>query len=129
MIKLTNVSKIYNFGNNNECRSLNNINLVLPNKGFILVKGKSGSGKTTLLNLISKIDNPTSGNIITNYSNDSYSTFVFQDFNLIDYLNIENNLKVFTKNENDYKVLVEKYDLTNTLNKYQMKFLVEKNNV
>lgn len=118
MIKLTNVSKIYNLGNNNECRSLNNINLVLPNKGFILVKGKSGSGKTTLLNLISNIDNPTSGNIITNYSNDSYSTFVFQDFNLIDYLNIENNLKVFTKNENDYKVLVEKYDLTNTLNKY-----------
>ena len=43
---------------------LKDLNIELPESGFVLIKGKSGSGKTTLINLISGLDVPTKGKII-----------------------------------------------------------------
>ena len=67
--------------------------------------GASGSGKTTLLNLMSTIDKVTSGHIwygdtdITALSEDQLADFrkehlgfVFQDFNLLDTLTLEENI-------------------------------------
>lgn len=67
--------------------------------------GASGSGKTTLLNLLATIDRVTAGHIyyentdITELSDDALSEFrkenlgfVFQDYNLLDTLTIEENI-------------------------------------
>ena len=67
--------------------------------------GASGSGKTTLLNCISTIDTVSAGHIlldgkdITTISEDDISAFrrdnlgfVFQDFNLLDTLTLEENI-------------------------------------
>ena len=67
--------------------------------------GASGSGKTTLLNMLSTIDRVTAGHIyyentdITELSDDALSEFrkenlgfVFQDYNLLDTLTIEENI-------------------------------------
>ena len=61
MIKLVNVNKLIV---NKEI--LRNINLTLPDTGLVVIKGKNGSGKSSLLNIISGIDNPSTGNIYYN---------------------------------------------------------------
>jgi len=61
-IELKNVLKRYN-GSDQTFTALNNINISIKNGEFIIICGKSGSGKSTLLNMISGIDNPTSGEI------------------------------------------------------------------
>ena len=100
---LKNVSKIYN---NNKI-AIDNVSLTLPNKGLIFILGKSGSGKSTLLNLIGGIDRVSSGSIIVDdykieelddtslasYRN-SYCGFVFQEYNLIESLNVYDNVKL-----------------------------------
>ena len=76
------------------------------NKGeFLGIMGPSGAGKTTLLNLLSTIDRPTSGEIyyegknIGNMKNRELSIFrrnnigfIFQDFNLLDSMSVEDNI-------------------------------------
>ena len=74
---------------------------------FTAIMGASGSGKTTLLNCISTIDTVTSGHIFVN--NQDITTikekdfadfrrenlgFIFQDFNLLDTLTIEENISL-----------------------------------
>lgn len=72
---------------------------------FISIMGASGSGKTTLLNCISTIDTVSAGHILldgrditTIDENDiaafrrDYLGFVFQDFNLLDTLTLEENI-------------------------------------
>jgi putative ABC transport system ATP-binding protein len=72
---------------------------------FISIMGASGSGKTTLLNCISTIDTVSSGHIlldgqdITTITEKNiaafrrdYLGFVFQDFNLLDTLTLEENI-------------------------------------
>ena len=66
MFKIENLGKIYSSTKKIKTVALKDINLVLPNKGFVIVLGKSGSGKSTLLNLLSTLDNKTSGKIYFN---------------------------------------------------------------
>ncbi len=61
-IKLNNLVKTYT-SSDQSFNALSNINLTIKNGEFIIICGKSGSGKSTLLNMISGIDNPTSGEI------------------------------------------------------------------
>lgn len=63
MIKLNQVSKIFNAGKPNEVIALKNISLhILPSEFLVLI-GSNGSGKSTLLNLIAGNTFPTKGEI------------------------------------------------------------------
>lgn len=86
-------------------KALDNVSFSVSKGEFLGIMGASGSGKTTLLNCISTIDTVTAGHI---YLNDTDITelredklalfrqenlgFVFQDFNLLDTLTIEENI-------------------------------------
>ena len=111
MLELKHVSKEYNTQ-----KVLDDINLCLPNKGLISIVGVSGSGKSTLLNVIGGIDKVTEGNIyidncnITKFNNKEmdwyhkkYVGFIFQSYNLIEYLSVKDNLLLV--NNNVYHVL------------------------
>lgn len=61
ILKLVNVSKYYNKGENKEVRALNDINMEINKGDFISIMGPSGSGKSTLLHILACMDKPTSG--------------------------------------------------------------------
>ena len=81
------------------------LNLAVAQGEFIVLLGRSGSGKSTLLNLISGIDQPSSGSILANGVDLCALTehqrtlfrrhhigFVFQAYNLIPTLTVAENL-------------------------------------
>jgi len=106
MLQIENLTKIYKRGKH-EVKALDNVSFSLADNGFVFITGKSGSGKSTMLNLIGGLDNCTSGDIICdgnrlsefstkdfdNYRN-AYLGFVFQDFHLIDDLNVKQNIEM-----------------------------------
>lgn len=89
----------------NITKALNKVSFCVEKGEFISIMGASGSGKTTLLKCISTIDTVTSGKIlldgedittikeedITAFRRDNLG-FVFQDYNLLDTLTIEENI-------------------------------------
>ena len=96
MIRLTNVSKVFNAGRTNGVTALKGINLSINGEGTVLFQGPSGSGKTTLLNLLGCMSRPTTGRIWIHKTEVSglserflaelrrrYFGFLFQDFQLI----------------------------------------------
>ncbi|MDF2544724.1 MAG: transporter ATP-binding protein [Herbinix sp.] len=94
------------YGNkNNVTKALDDISFSVYQGEFIGVMGASGSGKTTLLNVISTIDTVSAGHIyldgedVTEISEKNLAKFrreklgfVFQDFNLLDTLTLEENI-------------------------------------
>ena len=105
MFTLKNVYKIYN--DEPPTYALDDVSLDLPEKGMVFIVGKSGSGKSTLLNILAGFDKPTKGtvkvfdqelNTLTHHELDYYRNlyigFVFQDFCLIDSLNVYQNIKM-----------------------------------
>lgn len=90
-----------------ETTAIRNINLQIEKGEFVAVMGPSGCGKTTLLNLLGLIDRPTSGNYTynggrANSLNEKQMTslrrgnmgFIFQNFNLVDELNVVENVEL-----------------------------------
>lgn len=103
MLEVKQVSKIYD--GKITYRALTDINLSIEDGEFVGIMGPSGSGKTTLLNMIATIDEPTTGEILINGKNphklkkDDLAKFrrrelgfVFQDFNLLHTLTVEENM-------------------------------------
>ena len=84
---------------------LRNISLKIVCGEFVSIMGPSGSGKSTLLYILSGLDNPTKGSVLLNgrdisQLNDVKKSimrrrdigFVFQFYNLIPNLNVEENI-------------------------------------
>jgi len=103
-IKVENLSKAYKNGVLN-VEILKEINLSIKHGEFVSIMGPSGSGKSTLLYLIGGLDNPTGGSVEINgkklFSMDDIEHsrirrrnigFVFQFYNLVPNLNIEDNI-------------------------------------
>lgn len=118
VLKLENVKKYYGV-NTNITKAVDGISFNVEEGEFVAIMGASGSGKTTLLNCISTIDNVTSGHIyvggkdVTEIKEDDLADFrkenlgfIFQDFNLLDTLSIEENisLSLIINNENPNEV-------------------------
>lgn len=104
MIKLENISKTFQFGENEIC-ALKNINLTIQKGEFVAIMGQSGSGKSTLMNILGALDTPSSGSYfidgreISRFDLDELAMlrskkfgFVFQRYNLISTLNSMQNV-------------------------------------
>ena len=104
VLKIENLKKYYGV-NTNITKAVNGISFEMDEGEFVAMMGASGSGKTTLLNCIATIDVPTGGFItigdkeITNIKEDELADFrkdnlgfIFQDFNLLDTMTIEENI-------------------------------------
>jgi putative ABC transport system ATP-binding protein len=63
MIKLSNVTKVFNRGQANEVKAITNLNLTIAAQDYLVIVGSNGSGKSTLLNLIAGSALPSTGNI------------------------------------------------------------------
>ncbi len=106
IIKVENLSKVYG-KKDNKVVALDNVNIEVEKGEFVAVIGASGSGKSTLLHQLGGVDRPTSGNVIIDGKN-IYKLneeklavfrrrnigFVFQSFNLIPVLSVEENIKM-----------------------------------
>ena len=140
MIKIENVRFSYPESNFNF--SINKLEIAEGEK--IAVTAPSGYGKTTFLNLISGILTPDEGNIIidnevVNNFNDAKKRafrisnigFIFQDFELIEYLNLKDNialpylinpaLKLNDKIENNIRELTANFGLSDKLDRNVVK--------
>ena len=106
MIKMTDVSKVYKNGEV-ETHALKNINLTINDGELVVILGPSGSGKSTLLNVISGLDQVSSGSILfqdielTKLSDDGMTKFrrehlgfIFQQFNLLQNLTVYENIQI-----------------------------------
>ncbi|MCI9074323.1 MAG: ABC transporter ATP-binding protein [Dorea sp.] len=104
MLQIQNIEKYYG-SKNNITKALDRVSFDAADGEFIAIMGASGSGKTTLLNCISTIDTVSAGKILLDGTDISELPenklaqfrrerlgFVFQDFNLLDTLTIEENI-------------------------------------
>ncbi|HLR70776.1 MAG TPA: ABC transporter ATP-binding protein [Pseudogracilibacillus sp.] len=103
MLEINGVNKVY--GGKVPHRALTDINATVEKGEFVGIMGPSGSGKTTLLNTIATIDEPTTGEVLIEGKNPHTLSkkqlaifrrrelgFVFQDFNLLHTLTVEENI-------------------------------------
>lgn len=104
ILEVQNLCKTYGKGEA-EVRAIDNVSFSVGKGEFIAIVGESGSGKSTLLNVVGALDNPTSGKVLID-GKDIFSMpekkltvfrrrnigFIFQSFNLIPELNVEQNI-------------------------------------
>jgi putative ABC transport system ATP-binding protein len=106
VIELIGISKIYRIGDG-EVLALDDVNLSIADGEFVGIVGPSGSGKSTLMNIIGVLDVADSGvylldgTPVESYSGHELSRirnrhigFVFQNFNLIGRMSIEENVEL-----------------------------------
>ena len=105
-LKVTSLKKVYVSRNaGNKVEALKNVNFTVEQGEFVAIMGESGSGKTTLLNILAALDKPTVGSValdgvLLSAVKESEAAsfrrnnlgFVFQDFNLLDTLTLQDNI-------------------------------------
>ena len=127
VLQLSHITKFYKFGKHKQL-VLNDLSINFPRFGLVAVVGKSGSGKSTLLNLIAGIEKPSNGKVLIdgrelNYSQidkyqQSYISYVYQFYNLIESLTVYENLillseiKGRTVSLNYLKTITERLKIT-----------------
>ncbi|EOP95865.1 ABC transporter ATP-binding protein [Bacillus cereus] len=138
VLETKNIIKVYETGGN-AFEALKGINLQVKEGEFVGIMGPSGSGKTTLLNVLSTIDNVTSGEIlidgkdIVKMNDDTLALFrrnhlgfIFQDYNLLDTLIVKENIALplalskVEASEIDRRVLeiAKKFEIEHILNQF-----------
>ena len=106
MLEVNNLKKVYvqRFGGGS-VEALKNVTFKVDAGEYVAVMGESGSGKTTLLNILAVLDKPTGGSVVLDgkelsavgdaalaaFRRDNLG-IVFQDFNLLDTLTVEDNI-------------------------------------
>jgi len=106
MLKLHGLARTYQT-DEIETTALNGVNIEIDRGEFVAIMGPSGCGKSTLLSIIGMLDNPSSGQYlfddedISDYSEAQLAAirkknigFIFQSFNLIDELSVEENIEL-----------------------------------
>ncbi|MDK2563906.1 ABC transporter ATP-binding protein [Romboutsia sedimentorum] len=106
ILRVENLTKTYGEGEN-KVDALKNINLSINKGEFVAIIGASGSGKSTLLHLLGGLDRPSTGKVIIDeksiydYNDNELSIFrrrkvgfIFQFFNLIPVLDVEENIEL-----------------------------------
>ena len=104
LLEINSICKTYGAGET-AVHALKDVSFSVPKGEFVAVVGESGSGKSTLLNMIGALDTPTSGKVLIDGQDifnmkDEQRTifrrrnigFIFQSFNLIPELNVEQNI-------------------------------------
>ena len=106
MIRLENIQRRY-ISDQVETTALAEIDLEVSRGEFVAIMGPSGCGKSTLLNTLGTVDRPTAGRYLfddrdlaaldetalARFRGDALG-FVFQSFNLIDELTIQENVEL-----------------------------------
>lgn len=109
MIRTDNITKIFRT-EEVETVALNGVGIEINDGEFVAIMGPSGCGKSTLLNILGLLDSPTEGNYrlggeevghLKERERTAYRKgrigFVFQSFNLIDELTVEENIELQLK--------------------------------
>ena len=121
LISIQDITKKF-FSSKGETDVINNISFDLYENEIVALLGPSGCGKSTLLNILSKLENVTSGKVNINCK----LGYMFQKDNLMDWRNIYNNITLGleinhlkTKENLEYvDSLLKKYDLYDFKNYY-----------
>ena len=127
IVELKDINKFYKVGKE-KVHILKSINLNIKKGEFVMIMGKSGSGKTTLLNILGFLDKFDEGEYIFNNKdvtrlNESERSnfrnlnigFIFQQFNLINTLNIYQNVELPMIYNNKYSKQEKKEQIENNL--------------
>jgi putative ABC transport system ATP-binding protein len=104
VLRATHLSKIYGSGHT-QVRAVNDISLEISPGELVMIMGPSGSGKTTLLSMLGGLLKPSSGDVAINGTTITALGesqlpavraleigFIFQAFNLLDALSVEENI-------------------------------------
>ncbi len=107
LVELHDVTKIYEIGDEIRVKALQGASLTVDKREMVSIMGPSGCGKSTLLNMISGLDNPTSGQVIidgvdiTDMSEGELASFrgerigfIFQSYNLVPTLTALENVEL-----------------------------------
>ena len=104
MLRTENLTKVFRT-EEVETTALNGVNIEVKDGEFVAIMGPSGCGKSTLLSILGLLDNPTGGNYFLDGEEVGHLRekdrtrfrkgrigFVFQSFNLIEELTVEENI-------------------------------------
>lgn len=129
MLELNKINKIYESKKGSKINALKDVSIKFENTGIVFILGKSGSGKSTLLNVIGGLDNFDSGELHLfnknikefsdadlDYYRNTYLGFVFQEFNLLEDLDVNENVSLSLKlqqknNEEKVEKILEELEL------------------
>ncbi len=127
ILKVENLTKVYG-KDTTKVVALDHVSFTVDKGEFVAIVGASGSGKSTLLHLIGGVDTPTSGKVYIDgkdiYSLDSdnlaifrrrYVGLIYQFYNLIPILNVEENIALALNLDNREVDKVKLNDLLKTL--------------
>lgn len=124
ILTINNLKKSF-YTKEGEIEAIKNISFQIKNGIFLSIVGSSGCGKSTLLNILSGLENASSGEIISNIENIKIG-YMLQEDALLPWLNVYENaiigLKIQKNDTNANKAYVKelliKYGLKNFLTKH-----------